>query len=52
MLKKCYKKDDALLIKKYKKYTNRLTAVKRIAKQNYYTPLLEISKKIYLNKED
>ena len=45
MFKTCYKKNDALLIEKYKKYTNRLTAVKRIAKQNYNTSLIEITKK-------
>ena len=45
LFKKCYKKNDALLIERYKKYTNRLTAVKRLSKQNYYASMIEKNKK-------
>ena len=45
MFKKFHKKNDAGLIEKYRKYTNKLTVVKRIAKQNYNTSLIEITKK-------
>ena len=39
------KKNDTLLIERYKKYTNRLTAVKRLSKQNYYASMIEKNKK-------
>ena len=41
---KCYKKNDPVLIEKYKKYSNKLTTIKRIAKQNYYAKMIQSNK--------
>ena len=40
-----YKKNDKVLIKKYKKYFSILTSIKRLVKQNYFTTLIETNKK-------
>ena len=45
VFKKCYKKNDLDLIANYKKYCNKLTTIKRIAKQNYYASMIQINKK-------
>ena len=45
MFKQCYKKKDKSLIKNYKNYCNLLTSVKRVAKQKYYTSMIEMNKK-------
>lgn len=45
MFKKCYKKNDPLLIENYKKFSNKLTTIKRIAKQNYYATMIKLNKK-------
>lgn len=45
MYKKCYKKGDTTLIENYKKFSNKLTMIKRNAKQNYYTKMIEMNKK-------
>ena len=45
LFKKCYKKNDLDLIANYKKYCNKLTTIKRIAKQNYYASMIQINKK-------
>ena len=37
IFRKCYKRKDADLILVYKQYTNKLTTIRRIAKQNYCT---------------
>ena len=44
LFKKCYKKNDPVLIENYKKYSNKLTSIKRIAKQNYYTHMIQLNK--------
>ena len=44
LFKKCYKKNDPVLIENYKKYSNKLTSIKRIAKQNYYTHMIQLDK--------
>ena len=41
----CYKKNDKVLIEKYKKYSNILTSIKRLAKQNYFTTMIETNMK-------
>ena len=41
---KCFKKNDPVLIEKYKKYSNKLTTIKRIAKQNYYAKMIQSNK--------
>ena len=41
LFKKCNKKNDPVLIKNYKKYSNKLTSIKRIAKQNYYAHMIQ-----------
>ena len=38
-------KNDLDLIANYKKYCNKLTTIKRIAKQNYYASMIQINKK-------
>ena len=45
MFKKCYKHNDAALTEKYKKIANKLTTIKRVAKQNYYAAMIELNKK-------
>ena len=45
MFEKCYKHNDAALTEKYKKFTNKLTTIKRVAKQNYYAAMIELNKK-------
>ena len=40
------KKNDKVLIEKYKKYSNILTSIKRLAKQNYFTTMIETNKNI------
>ena len=37
-------KNDPVLIQKYKKYSNKLTSIKRIAKQNYYAHMIQLNK--------
>ena len=37
---KCYKQDNPELIAHYKKYLNKLTSIKRLAKERYYTSQL------------
>ena len=37
-------KNDPLLIENYKKYSNKLTSIKRIAKQNYYAHMIQLNK--------
>ena len=44
LFKKCYKKNDPVLIENYKKYSNKLTSIKRIAKQNYYAHMIQLNK--------
>ena len=41
MFRKCYKCKDAKLIAQYKKYTNKLTRLRKIAKQQYYFKLFQ-----------
>ena len=41
---KCYKKNDPVLITKYKKYSNKLTTIKKVAKQNYYAKMIQSNK--------
>ena len=45
MFKKCYKHNDTALTEKYKKFANKLTTIKRVAKQNYYAAMIELNKK-------
>jgi len=33
------------MVEKYKKFSNKLTTIKRIAKQNYYATLIETNKR-------
>ena len=49
LFKKCYKKNDLDLIVNYKIYSNKLTTIKKIAKQNYYAAMIHINKKTYQN---
>ena len=49
MFKKCYKHNDAALTEKCKKFANKLTTIKRVAKQNYYAAMTELNKNIYQN---
>ena len=44
LFKNCYKKNDPVLIENYKKYSNKLTSIKRIAKQNYYAHMIQLNK--------
>ena len=44
LFKKCYKKNDPVLIENYEKYSNKLTSIKRIAKQNYYAHMIQLNK--------
>ena len=37
---KCYKQNNSNSISKYKHYSNKLTTIKRLAKEQYYTSLL------------
>ena len=41
MFRKCYKCKDAKLIAQYKKYTNKLTRLRKIAKQQHYFKLFQ-----------
>jgi len=41
MFRKCYKCKDAKLIAQYKNYTNKLTRLRKIAKQQYYFKLFQ-----------
>jgi len=41
MFRKCYKCKDAKLIAQYKKYTNKLTRLRKTAKQQYYFKLFQ-----------
>jgi len=41
MFRKCYKCKDAKLIAQYKKYTNKLSRLRKIAKQQYYFKLFQ-----------
>jgi len=41
MFRKCYKCKDAKLIAKYKKYTDKLTRLRKIAKQHYYFKMFQ-----------
>jgi len=41
MFRKCYKCRDAKLIAQYKKYTNKLARLRKIAKQQYYFKLFQ-----------
>jgi len=41
MFRKCYKCKDAKLIARYEKYTNKLTRLRKIAKQQYYFKLFQ-----------
>ena len=37
-------KNDSVLIENYKKYSNKLISIKRIAKQNYYAHMMQLYK--------
>ena len=41
MFRTCYKCKDAKLIAQYKKYTNKLTRLRKLAKQEYYFKLFQ-----------
>ena len=43
-LKNGIKKNDPVLIENYKKYSNKLTSIKRIAKQNFYAHMIQLNK--------
>ena len=46
LFKKCYKKNDPVLIENYKKYSNKLAFIKRIAKQNYYAHMIQLNQNL------